>query len=87
MLTVRCRDHILPDDFLLFFDGDKESAHDAFNYFDRNNDGSISCTELQVWLCAPERHAERCASCNHGSDMSSPAYMRASRGRVPGPPQ
>lgn len=33
---------------MLFFDGDKEQAHDAFSYFDRNKDGSISCAELQV---------------------------------------
>lgn len=45
-----CRDHILPEDFLLFFDGDEDSAHDAFAYFDRNGDGSISCTELQVGM-------------------------------------
>lgn len=59
------RDHILPDDFLLFFDGDKETAHDAFDYFDRNKDGSISCSELQVrpQLCSadqPELSMEAC---------------------------
>lgn len=45
--ALHCRDFLLPRDFLLFFDGDAESAEDAFNYFDRNGDGSISCSELQ----------------------------------------
>jgi hypothetical protein len=42
-----CRDHLLPSDFLLFFDGDTDTANEAFAYFDRNGDGSISCSELQ----------------------------------------
>ncbi|KAF6256732.1 hypothetical protein COO60DRAFT_1461548 [Scenedesmus sp. NREL 46B-D3] len=41
------RDHLLPCDFLLFFDGDTDTASEAFAYFDRNGDGSISCSELQ----------------------------------------
>lgn len=54
MCMFACRAYLLPEDFVLFFDGDEESAHDAFDYFDRNKDGSISCTELQVCeTCLP----------------------------------
>ena len=42
-----CRDYLLPSDFWLFFDGDIDTATEAFAYFDRNGDGSISCSELQ----------------------------------------
>ncbi|WIA11707.1 hypothetical protein OEZ85_011803 [Tetradesmus obliquus] len=41
------RDYLLPSDFWLFFDGDIDTATEAFAYFDRNGDGSISCSELQ----------------------------------------
>jgi hypothetical protein len=47
LLACPFRDHLLPCDFLLFFDGDTDTANEAFAYFDRNGDGSISCSELQ----------------------------------------
>lgn len=59
LILLLCRDHILPCDFLLFFDGDEGSAHDAFAYFDRNGDGSISCSELQVCGCCRKQLGHR----------------------------
>lgn len=47
VICYACRDYLLPSDFWLFFDGDIDTATEAFAYFDRNGDGSISCSELQ----------------------------------------